>query len=194
MKAVLFILALVLAFQQGRAQDDGPAMWWNEVTEPLSCVVRAEEGDATLRVGLTLPTEDQLQEVKDANGYVAGYSLNGKALPERFWPGCTLLTSFELEWEGRKIDVPERYWTDLAGFRIQESALKVDELSDSMRYDGELFLAGLEKPRLYISADKGTLLIEWIRPEEGDGRSTIRWIISKSGSVMRHRHTPPRED
>lgn len=40
-------------------------------------------------------------------------------------------------------------------------------------------------------ADGGTVLIQWDRPEECDGRSTIRWIVSKSGTVLRHRYEAP---
>ena len=46
---------------------------------------------------------------------------------------------------------------------------------------------------LSLSAEVGTVLIEWERPEECDSHSTIRWIISKSGVVLRHRHCPPHE-
>ena len=44
-----------------------------------------------------------------------------------------------------------------------------------------------------LSAEGGTVLIEWERPEECDSHSTIRWIVSKSGTVLRHRHCPPHE-
>lgn len=159
----------------------------------MSCVAKAEEGNAVLRVEMEKPSEERLQEVKDSEGAVTGYLLDGKKLPERFWPGCTMIKKFELEWEGKKIEIPKRFWADLAGFRIQESPLSTAALPVEKRFEGEKFLASLDKPRVYISADGGTLLIEWDRPEECDGRSTIRWIISKSGTILRHRHTPPHE-
>jgi hypothetical protein len=142
---------------------------------------------------LEKPTEERVQVIKNAEGVVTGYSIDGKRLPERFWPGCAIIKKFELEWEGKAIKIPERFWSDLAGFRIQNSPLKPEELPAERRFEGEQFLASLEKPRVYISADGGTILIERDRPEECDGRSTIRWMLSKAGAVMRHRHTPPHD-
>lgn len=193
MKPLFLALAIAVSAQALNAQGVDSADWWNDVSESLICVAKAEEGDAVLLVELEKPDEERLQEIKDPEGVVTGYSVDGKKLPDRFWPGCAVIKKFELEWEGKKIEIPERFWTDLAGFRIQESPLKVDELQADKRFEAEQFLASLDRPRVYISADGGTILIEWDRPEECDGRSTIRWIVSKSGSVMRHRHTPPHE-
>lgn len=193
MKPLLAALAMVMAMHATKAQDSDPTDWWSTVSESLSFTAKAEEGDAILRVQLEKPSEERLQEVKDPEGVVTGYSVDGKKLPERFWPGCSLLKQFDLEWDGKKIDIAERYWTDLAGFQIQESPLILNELPTEKRSQGEQFLASLDKPRVYISADGESILIEWDRPEECDGRSTIRWIINKSGSIMRHVHTPPHE-
>lgn len=193
MNRLFILLAIITAVQGIGAQDTDPSNWWTDVTESHSCTAKAEEGNAVVRVELEKPDEERVKEIKDAEGVVTGYSIDGKKLPERFWPGCAVIKKFELEWEGKKIEIPERFWTDLAGFRIQSSPLKLDELPAEKRFEGEQFLASLNKPRVYISADGGTILIEWDRPEECDGRSTIRWIISKSGAVMRHRHTPPHE-
>ena len=193
MKRLFITLALITTAQWIGAQDADPSNWWSDVTESQSCTAKAEEGNAVLRVELDKPDEERVQEIKDAEGVVTGYSIDGKQLPERFWPGCAVIKKFELEWEGKKIEIPERFWTDLAGFRIQNSPLKVDQLPAEKRFEGEQFLTSSDKPRVYTSADGGTSLIEWDRPEECDGRSTIRWIISKAGVVMRHRHTPPHE-
>jgi hypothetical protein len=38
-----------------------------------------------------------------------------------------------------------------------------------------------------------TATIEWERAGECDSSSTIRWIISKSGTVIRHHHWPPHD-
>ena len=187
---LLIGLSLTITAQVLSAQSADSTDWWSEVRESQSCVAKAEEGDAVLRVELEKPDQDRLQQINDAEGVAIGYSIDGRKLPDRF---CAVIKKFELEWEGKKIEIPERFWTDLVGFRIQESPLKLDELPAQKRYEGEEFLASLHKPRVFISADGGTILIEWDRSEECDGRSTIRWIISKSGAVMRHRHTPPHD-
>lgn len=193
MKPLFVAVALLIAAQAAWTQDSDATHWWSTVSESLSFTTKAEEGDAILRVQLEKPDEERLQEIKNAEGVVTGYSLDGKKLPERFWPGCSLIKQFQLEWEGKRIDIAERYWTDLAGFLIQESPLRLEELPAEKRSEGEQFLAKLDKPRVYISADRETLLIEWDRPEECDGRSTIRWIINRSGLILRHTHTPPHE-
>lgn len=41
--------------------------------------------------------------------------------------------------------------------------------------------------RVFLSEDGGTILIEWIRSLEGDLSWTVRWIVSKAGTVLRHR-------
>jgi hypothetical protein len=88
--------------------------------------------------------------------------------------------------------VEKRFWRDLGGFDIQTIPMKPALLPDEgWRYED--FLSRLRQPRLILSAEGGTALIEWERPEECDSRSTTRWIISRSGAVLRHRHEPPHE-
>jgi hypothetical protein len=43
---------------------------------------------------------------------------------------------------------------------------------------------------VFLSAEGGTALIEWERPEECNSHSTIRWIVSKSGVILRHLTLP----
>lgn len=75
------------------------------------------------------------------------------------------------------MNLPKRFWNDLSLFPIQNHQSTI------------LNLQSLPS----LSAEGGTVLIEWVRPEECDSRSTIRWIVSKSGAVLRHRHCPPHE-
>ena len=123
MKRLFILLAIITAVQGIGAQDTDPSNWWTDVTESHSCTAKAEEGNAVVRVELEKPDEERVKEIKDAEGVVTGYSIDGKKLPERFWPGCAVIKKFELEWEGKQIEIPERFWTDLAGFRIQNSPL-----------------------------------------------------------------------
>ncbi len=188
MKPLLATVMLLMTAANIRAESSDSSDWRDKVTESLSCTVSAEAGDAVLRVEMEKPDESRLEEMKNSEG-----AINGKKLPEGFQPGGALIKKFELEWNGKKIDIPEKFWADLAGFRIQESPLKLNELPAEKRFEGEQFLDGLKKPRVYISADGETIMIEWDRPEDCDGRSTIRWIINKSGTILRHIHTPPDE-
>ena len=189
------LAALLTSFALGTslpAETAGADDWWNSVTEVLTSEIKAPgEGDATLRVELIKPEE--VKEITEAEGTVTGYSLDGKKLPESYWPGRTLLRRFEVEWDGKKIDIPEQHWADLAGFRIYESNLDLTPMTSAQVREASRFLAELERPWVTISADGDTLLIEWQRSEECDTRSTIRWIIRKDGTILRHRDTPPHE-
>lgn len=167
--------------------------WWEGVSETLKFTAKAEDGDATLSVELYVPDEKQIKELKDPEGAITGYSLDGKKMPERFWPGSNMIRKFELAWEGKKIEIPQRFWEDLAGFVIQESPLDVAKLPPGQQADATEFLESLKRPHVFISADGGTILIEWERGEECDSHSVIRWMITKGGVVLRHRHTPPHE-
>jgi hypothetical protein len=114
-------------------------------------------------------------------------------MPYPFHPGSTLLTRFDLTWDGKAMNIPERFWNDLPGLRIQTSPLVPENLDPKIQWEAYEFLENLDQPRISLSAEGGTALIEWARPEECDSSSTIRWIISKSGTVLRHRHCPPHE-
>jgi len=175
------------------AQDSADPDWWPSVEEVSHFTAKSEEGNVILTVDLMKPDEDSLIPQLNANGDTAGYTYKGEKLPERFWPGCALISKFELKWDGKRVDIPRRYWRDLAGFRIQTSSLKLASLNSALRWKADQFLESLDRPRVILSADGGTVLIEWGRPEECDGHSTIRWIISRSGTILRHRNTPPHD-
>lgn len=193
--SLLPALAALLFTQAAPAQAPDKKDWWKTVSETLTCTVKnpyTDYGEATLHVELYKPTEDELEVIKDAKGKITGYKLAGATLPQRFWKGETLIRKFELQWDGQKIDIPERFWSDLAGFDLQTTSIKMEDLPDNMKPHFRGFLSQLHKPKIHISADRGTVLIEWIRYEECDGHSKLHWIISKDGKVLRHRTTAPR--
>lgn len=193
-KAYLILsLILLVAMPAFSAEKFDIDAWHQNVTEVLRCEIKAEEGDAILRVELERPDEKNLLELVDKKSGAVRYVFQDQVLPLDFYPGKTIIKKFDFEWEGKKIEIPQRFWNDLAGLVIQKSPLKVDELPDGHRHLGVDFLAELLRPRLSISLDQGTVLIEWDCPAECDSRTTIRWIIGKSGAVMRHRYSPPHE-
>ena len=177
------------------AADDAPEADWYETVNTHELKHRAvtEDGKITLQVELFYPPEDEITEAKDEKGEHRCYQYKGKDMPARFWPSQSLLIRFDLTWDGKAMNIPDRFWSDLAGLRIDSSTLDVEKLKPELKWKASEFLEGLKKPRLSLSADGGTILIEWARSEECDSRSTIRWIISKSGTVLRHRHEPPHE-
>ena len=191
----LLLIALICAIgANAQETKSDPGVEWREtVKEVLRFTAKSDEGNIRLVIELIKPDENSLKEIKNSKGDTIGYSLKGERLPERFWHGCTLISKFDLFWDGKRIDIPQRFWRDLAGFRIQASPLDPEKLPAAMHSKAMDFLAGLNQPHVILSADGNTVLIEWGRGEECDGHSTIRWIISKSGTILRHRHTPPHE-
>lgn len=151
-----------------------------------------EDGKITLDVELFRPAEDELTKTKDAE-VPFRYAYKGKLLPYPFQPGVNLLKRFDLTWDGKDMNIPERFWNDLACLRIETSKLDPEKVPPELHLKATEFLEDLLQPRLSLSAEGGTVLIEWQRPEECDSLSTIRWIVSKSGVVLRHRDFLPHE-
>lgn len=151
------------------------------------------EEKLVLQVELIQPADDEITEAKDEKGEFRCYRYKGKDLAYPFHPGSKLLSRFDLTWSGKAMPIPERFWSDLAGLDIETSTLDPAQLKSDLQWDAKKFLEALRQPRVMLSAEGGTALIEWVRPEECDARSTIRWIISKSGTILRHRHEPPHE-
>jgi|GEM_PF-3344092 len=176
-----------------RAADE--ALDWNDTVnrEGLTFKAVAEDGKINLQVQLIRPAEDEVIGVRDEKGELRGFRYKGKDQPYPFHPGSTLLTRFDLTWDGKAMEIPKRFWDDLADLRIETSTLELAKIPPAHHWKAVEFLDGLRQPRVLLSAEGGTILIEWERGEECDSHSTIRWIVSKSGTVLRHRHCPPHE-
>jgi hypothetical protein len=168
-------------------KDEPPhEAWWGTVESPEKYTAESGEGNIKLNVELFFPPDDKVKEVADPEGFTS-YHYDGKKLPERWWKGESLLTKFELLWDGKPVPIEKRFWSDLAGFRIQVSPLEIKDVAEKHVAAFLEFLGSIHQPRVSLSADKGTILIEWNRSEECDSRSTIRWMVSRSGTVLRHR-------
>jgi len=168
-------------------KDDPGDLWWPMVEEVDTYTAVSEEGRLELEVRLARPGEEELAAVTQ-HGSVVGYSLRGRPLIGGFVPGTTVIAAFDLRWEGQPIAIPERFWNDLAGFRLQTLSVEMDTLDADQRARAQATLAELDRPRIVLSADEGTALIEWDRLEKGGLRSTCRWVVSRGGTVLRHRH------
>lgn len=194
-RSFLSLSALSAVPVAAAAQEEDPEAGWYDTlsADALSFKAVAEEGKLVLQVELIRPPDDEVTEAKYGNGDFRCYQYKGKDQPYPFHPGSTLLTRFDLTWDGKAMNIPERFWNDLPGLRIETSTLDPQKLKPDLQWKALQFLDQLEQPRLSLSAEGGTVLIEWIRPEECDSSSTIRWIVSKSGTILRHRHCPPHE-
>ena len=193
-RSFLSLSALSAVPAAAQAAEEAPEAEWHETVNPdaLKFQATTDEGRITLQVELIRPGDDQVTETTDADGAVR-YRYQGRILPYPFYPGNTLLQRFNLTWDGKAMKIPERFWNDLPGLRIETSSLDPEKLPPEFRWKAQQFLGRLRQPRVSLSAEGGTVLIEWERPEECDSHSMIRWIVSRSGVVLRHRHCPPHE-
>lgn len=158
--------------------------WYKTVTSNLlSCKAVSPDDRVVLQVDLVKPLPEEI--TKDKTTGVSHYK--GKPLSDRYWDGQTLLTRFDLTWDGKPFRIHPRFWSDLVGLDISTSTLDPEGVQEIHRWEAYEFLNNLRQPRVTVSADLGTALVEWERGEECDGRSMIRWIIGRSGTVLRHR-------
>ncbi|MBC8126639.1 MAG: hypothetical protein H8M99_05775 [Gloeobacteraceae cyanobacterium ES-bin-144] len=98
---------------------------------------------------------------------------------------------FELIWDDQQILIPERFWNDIVRMEIfVYPENEQSKVPDAMQWKLKDELGQLRQPRVKLSAGKGTVLIEWERGEECDGRSTFRWMVTKNGTVLRHHDLP----
>lgn len=116
--------------------------WWDKVEAVSKFTAMSEEGNLTHAVELEFPKEADLVELPEVGGEYRGYSYKGEKLPLRFWPGCSLITKFDFQWDEKPIEIEKRFWQDLAGFTIQDIPNKPALRSeDSWKY--QEFINGL---------------------------------------------------
>lgn len=195
MKRRSFLSLTALSAVPGAAQAAEDAPDWHDTVnrEGLTFKAVTEDGKITLQVELIRTAENEVTTTKDESGGILNHRYRGKDQPYPFYPGCTLLTRFDLTWDGKAMEIPKRFWDDLPDLRIETSTLDLAKVPPKHHWQAVEFLERLRQPRIYLSAEGGTVLIEWERSEECDSHSTLRWIVSKSGTVLRHRHCPPHE-
>lgn len=170
------------------AEEEPPyEEWWKSTGETMKFKAFSPDRSLTLEVELTIPPENEITEATNDAGENVGYQWKEKRMPVNFAPGSTLLTKFHVEWDGKHIPVPDRLWADLAGLKVVDCTLNPKNIDPKFQWKFHQFLAGLEQPRLLLSAENGTVLIEWQRGEDCDSRSIIRWMLGRTGTVLRHR-------
>lgn len=194
-RSFLSLSALSTLPVMAKAEDEATEPDWHETVsrDVMKFRCSEEDGRVVFEVELFTPPESDIKEVTDSKGEHLHYLYKDKPQPYGFHPGVNLIRRFDLTWDGKAMNIPERFWNDLPGLRIETSTLKPENLKPELQWKAEEFLERIRHPRVSLSAEGGTVLIEWERPEECDSHSTIRWIIGKSGVVLRHRYCPPHE-
>ena len=141
-RAFLSLSALSAVPVVAGAADEGPdAAWWDTIdSEALTFQAVSEEGNLVLRVELIRVLEEEVTEVLDDDGNLHHYRYKGREMPYPFHPGTTLLTRFDLTWDGKATHIPERFWNDLPGLRIETSSLDPQKLKPDLQWKAREFL------------------------------------------------------
>ncbi|WAC21528.1 hypothetical protein OVA24_09045 [Luteolibacter sp. SL250] len=161
--------------------------WWGKTETLAKFDSYSPDRGIVLSVELTVPPEKEVTESHNDAGELTGYQWKNIRLPADFMPGSTYLTKFHLVWDGKEVPIPEKFWNDLARLTVVDCKVDIKEVPDKFMRKFFDFVADLYQPRVIRSMEGGTALIEWNRSEECDSSSTIRWMVSRSGTVLRHR-------
>lgn len=161
--------------------------WWEKTETVMEFDAYSPDRGVILSVALTVPPEKEVTETLNDAGELTGYQWKHIRLPADYMPGGTYLTKFQLKWDGKEVPIPEKFWSDLVRLQVMDCKFSAKDVPEKFMWKFHEFLAGLYQPRVVKSMEGGTVLIEWIRTEECDSRSTIRWMVSRSGTVLRHR-------
>ena len=143
-------------------------------TETLeSLTVKLDEGakvELTVKVA-TYPDESHsnfkkvTRKADDGVEYET-HLYQGKELEPYQYPGGTYVIGFDLRWDGNEIVIPKMFWNDLYGVYAQKLKLLRKPTSEEEQFAMQTVDDTLYRPRLSLSSSKGTLLINWKRPEE----------------------------
>ena len=171
-----------LAVDEKEDDADQPVEW--ETEDKLEGIFHEEAGDGgdpnvTLRVRIERLNYDEIIEAADGSRTWRGEKVSAYS--------HTVIRAFSLEWDGKTIRIPKRFWEDLGGLEIQELKSPRPFGDGTVARSWDQAADWLRRPRVFLSEDGGTILIEWIRSLEGDLSWTVRWIVSKAGTVLRHR-------
>jgi hypothetical protein len=170
------------------AEEEPPyEKWWAKTESMMKFDAYSPDRGLILSVELTIPPDKEVAEIQNDAGELTGYQWKNIRLPADFTPGSTYLTKFQLKWDGKEVPVAEKHWSDLARLRIMDCRVSMEDVTGKFAAKFFEFLADLYQPRIVRSMEGGTALIEWNRSEECDSSSTIRWMVSQSGTILRHR-------
>ena len=135
-------------------------------------------------------TQRKVIDAENPEGYNAFY-YKGRKMSWFGEPGGTFVIRFTLTWDGQEIAIPDEYWNDLDRLRI--NLIKQTRDAEDEEEERELVAAhrSHDGPIVELSSDGKSVLITWIRREDGDTSSTFRWMITKEGKVLRHHEESP---
>jgi hypothetical protein len=178
-----------------KKRDEARAQWQEHEEAVYSGSFKSCEGLLRLEVALIDENDKVTEEtIQTPDGEETRYTFQGERLPRRLRPNDGIIKRFRFFWDGREIPLEKRFWNDFGGCRIERCTVDPQTIAPNLNKDFEDYQNELNAPKVILSADGGTALIEWVIIDTDaccDHRATMRWMISKSGHVMRHRHTTP---
>jgi hypothetical protein len=114
-RSYLSLSALSAVPVAARAADEEPyADGWGTIdNDALEFTAVTDERKITLQVERFIPPKEEVTQAMDEKGEHRCYQYKGKDMPGRFCPGQSLLTRFDLTWDGKRIPIAERFWNDM---------------------------------------------------------------------------------
>lgn len=170
-------------------------MWQEKIIRVKSGVFTSIDESLRLEVAL-IDENDQVEEktIQTEDGELTIYRFNGEELPRWIQPEHGVIKSFRFFWNDKEIPIPKRFWNDFGGCAIEKLSIDDQKIDAELQYEFDTFIENLDGPKVILSAVGGTALIQWnIQDTSGccGSRSDVRWMISKKGYIMRHRHNLP---
>lgn len=130
--------------------------------------VKSFDGSAVLTVSLERFDQNKLRRVDKGKDKDPEVWSGDRRLPsDLLWRTPTMIKSFDLTIDGRKVSVPERFWNDLPGLYLEKVAVNKKPKTEEDKLNLWIFATQqCAGPVITRSANGGTVLISWQRPEE----------------------------
>jgi len=158
----LALLALTLPIMSASA-DVNP--FEAERTDKLT-VVSADE-TAQLTVSMERLDREKIKRIDKGRDQEPEAWLGKRQLPSGIlWHRSTMIQSFELTIDGKPVKIPARFWNDLPGLDLKKVIINKKLITEAHQWELWNFSQGIARPQISRSANKGTVLITWKRPEE----------------------------
>lgn len=131
-------------------------------------IVKSFDESASLTVKLEYLDRSKILRIDKGKDKAPEVWLGKRRLPtDILWLRPTMINSFCLTIDGKKIHVPERFWNDITGLHLEKMIVNKKISSDNDKI--ELWRYSTQQcagPVITRSANRGTVLISWARPEE----------------------------
>jgi hypothetical protein len=159
---ILAALAFTLPFMSARADVN---RFEAERTNKLTVV--SPDGTAQLTVAMERLDHEKIKRIDKGRDQTPEAWLGKRQLPAGIlWHRSTMIQSFDLTIDGKPVKIPARFWNDLPGLDLQKVLINKKLITHADQWELWNFTQSIARPQISRSANKGTVLITWKRPEE----------------------------